>query len=283
MSNDRAAQLGETVGWFNTKVYDETGDAAKAQGWTALVLDTNGNGRRDEGVDRRIVADFYAIMPNPADGSVWGSNRTYPERAQQKGALLRIDPGSNPPATALTEIYNIPLPGYGLRGADIDRSGVVWTSLASGHLGRFDRRECKAPLNGPAATGDHCPEGWTFHRFPGPGFAELPQFSVESSYYTFVDQQNTSGLGANTPIATANQFDGVHAFVNGRFVTFRVPYPMGFFSKGFEGRIDDPRAGWKGRGLWVPSGDRTPWHYETGKGTKPLVVHFQVRPDPLAK
>jgi hypothetical protein len=24
----------------------------------------------------------------------------------------------------------------------------------------------------------------------------------ESSHYTFVDQQNTSGLGANTPIAT---------------------------------------------------------------------------------
>ena len=37
------------------------------------------------------------------------------------------------------------------------------------------------------------------------------------------------------------------------------------------------------RGLWVPSGDRTPWLKEGGKGTKPLVVHFQVRPNPLAK
>ena len=38
---------GQVVGWFNTKLYDQTGDEQKAQGWTALVLDTNGNGKRD--------------------------------------------------------------------------------------------------------------------------------------------------------------------------------------------------------------------------------------------
>ena len=292
-SNDRAAAIGETIGWFNTKLYDETGDAAKAQGWTALILDTNGNGKRDAYVepnqpvdptkDKRISADFYAVMPNPADGSIWGSYRFFPERPEQVGALVRLNPGPNPPETALAEIYNIPLPGYGIRGADIDRNGVVWAGLASGHLASFDRRKCKGPLNGPTATGNQCPEGWSFYMMPGPGFPERPQFSAESSYYTFVDQQNTSGLGANTPIATGNLYDGVHAFVGGRFVTMRIPYPLGFYMKGFEGRIDNPRTGWKGRGLWVPSGDRTPWHMETGKGTKPLVVHFQVRPNPLAK
>ena len=150
-------------------------------------------------------------------------------------------------------------------------------------MASFDRRKCRGPLNGPKATGDHCPEGWSFYPLPGPGFPELPQFSAESSYYTFVDQQNTLGLGANLPIATGNLYDGVHAFVNGRMVTFRTPYPLGFYMKGFEGRIDNPRTGWKGRGLWVPSGDRTPWHMEGGKANKPLVVHFQVRPNPLAK
>ena len=30
----------------------------------------------------------------------------------------------------------------------------------------------------------------------------------------------------------------------------RVPYPMGFHARGLDGRIDDPDAGWKGRGLW---------------------------------
>ena len=37
---------------------------------------------------------------------------------------------------------------------------------------------------------------------------------------------------------------------------------MGFFAKGLDGRIDDPNAGWKGRGLWVTSGNRTPVHIE---------------------
>ena len=279
---------GAVVGWFNTKMYDEIGDAAASQGWAPFILDTNGNGRQDAWVepnepvdparDKRINAGFYAVMPNPADGSIWGSNSfRYP------GSIVRLDPGPNPPETALGEIYNVPLPGFGVRGADIDRNGVVWVSLGSGHLGEFDRRKCEGPLNGPTATGDHCPEGWTFHPLPGPGFDDLPEFSVESSYYTWVDQRNTSGLGANVPIATGNLMDGVHALVDGEFVTLRIPYPLGFYSKGFDGRIDDPDAGWKGRGLWVSEGDRTPWLMEGGKGNKPLVVHFQVRPDPLAK
>jgi hypothetical protein len=278
---------GPVVGWLNTKMFLETGDSAKSQGWTALILDTNGNGKRDEDYvgpqdpvdpakDKHIIAGFYAVMPSPVDGSVWGSFRSMP------GAVVRLDPGSNPPATALAEIYNVPMPGYGIRGADIDRKGVVWASLASGHLASFDRNKCKGPLNGPKATGNHCPEGWSFFQMPGPGFKGIGENSVESSYYAWVDQWNTSGLGEDVPIATGNLFDGVHALVNGKFVTLRIPYPLGFYAKGLEGRIDDANAGWKGRGLWVTSGDRTPWHMEGGKGSKPLIVQFQVRPDPLA-
>jgi hypothetical protein len=118
--------------------------------------------------------------------------------------------------------------------------------LASGHLGEFDRRKCKGPLNGPTATGDHCPEGWAFHRLPGPGFVNMPEMSVESSYYTWVDQFDTLGLGANLPIATGNLFDGVHALVDGKFVTLRIPYPLGFYAKGMEGRIDAPAVGLEG-------------------------------------
>ena len=62
----------------------------------------------------------------------------------------------------------------------------------------------------------------------------------------------------------------------------RVPNPLSFYPKGLDGRIDDPNAGWKGRGLWTTSGDRTPWLHEGGKGSKPLVFHFQLRPNPLA-
>ena len=42
---------GQVVGWLNTKMFDETHDEVKSQGWTALVLDTNGNGKRDAYVE----------------------------------------------------------------------------------------------------------------------------------------------------------------------------------------------------------------------------------------
>jgi hypothetical protein len=159
----------------------------------------------------------------------------------------------------------------------------VWASLASGHLGSFDRRKCRGPLNGPKATGDHCPEGWTFHQYPGPGFKGIGENSAESSYYTWVDQHNTLGLGEDVPMSTANLQHGLVAMKDGRMVRLTVPYPLGFYAKGFDGRIDDPGAGWKGRGLWASSGDRAPWLMERGKGSRPLAVHFQLRPDPLAK
>jgi hypothetical protein len=279
---------GDVVGWLDTERFLETGDAAVSQGWAPLILDTNGNGRQDSWtepgealnpeLDMRVPNGFYAVMPEPRGAAVWGSNAfRYP------GSITRLTPGDDPPRTALAEVYNPPLPGFGVRGADIDKNGVVWTSLGSGHLGEFDRRRCEGRLNGPEATGDHCPEGWTLHDLPGPGFADLPESSVESSYYTWVDQHNSLGLGEDVPIATGNLFDGVHALVDGDFVTLRIPYPMGFYTKGFEGRIDDPDAGWKGRGLWVPEGGRTPWLKEDGQGSKPIVVHFQLRPDPLAR
>lgn len=276
---------GQVAGWVNTKVYEETGDAAKAQGWSPFILDINGNGKRDDYVepnqpvdpakDRRIVPGSgpYAVMPHPTDGSVWYTVGVF------GGApgFLRYDP-----KTQLSEVYNVPLPAFGIRGGDIDKDGVAWGSASSGHLVSFDRRKCKAPLNGPAATGNHCPEGWAMYQYPGPGFKGLGENSAESSYYTWVDQHNVFGLGENIPMSTANLNDGLVALKDGKMVMLRIPYPMGFYAKGFDGRIDDPNAGWKGRGLWTTSGDRTPWLMEGGKGSKPRAVHLQIRPHPLA-
>jgi hypothetical protein len=276
---------GGVVGWVNVKKWDETHDPAQSTGWTQLIVDTSGDGKRGEyvdegkpldGKDMRIGQVFYAVSVNPKDGSVWGTIRRNP------GAIVRINPGSNPSETAISEIYNVPMPGFGPRGGDIDSNGVYWVSLGSGHIGSFDRSKCKGPLNGPTATGNHCPEGWSFYKYPGPGFQGVGDNSAESSYYSWVDQHNTSGLGNDTPISTANLQDGVTALKDGKMILLRVPYPMGFFAKGLDGRIDDPNAGWKGRGLWTSSGDRASWHYEGGKGMKPMAVHFQVRPDPLA-
>jgi hypothetical protein len=174
--------------------------------------------------------------------------------------------------------------GYSPRGMDIDRDGVVWAALASGHLASFDRRKCKGPLNGPNATGKQCPEGWTLYPEPLPQMQGITESgSSESSYYTWVDQFDTLGLGKNTPIDTGNESEGLLALKDGKFVVLRVPYPTGYYTKWMDGRIDDPRAGWKGRGIWSTLSTRAPFHMETGKGTTSKVLHFQMRPDPLAR
>ena len=283
---------GQVVGWLNRKMFDETGDEVKSQGWTALVMDTNGNGKRDAYVepndpvdpakDKRFGGGFYSVAPAP-DGSIWGTALGFP------GSVVRLNPGSNPPETALAEVYQPPFndpkePGFSPRGGDIDRNGVFWAALASGHLASFDRRKCKGPLNGPNATGQHCPEGWTLYREPLPQMKGVTDpGSAEGSYYTWVDQFDTLGLGRNTPINTGNESEALLALKDGKWVVMRVPYPLGFYTKWLDGRIDNPKAGWKGKGLWATVSTRTPFHMEGGKGTTSKVYKLQLRPDPLAK
>ena len=84
------------------------------------------------------------------------------------------------------------------------------------------------------------------------------------------------------PISTSNENDALLALVDGKWVVLRVPYPLSFYAKGMDGRIDDVNAGWTGRGVWTTSGDRAPWLKEGGKGTVPIAFHFQFRPNPLA-
>ncbi|HEY6241376.1 MAG TPA: hypothetical protein VIW78_11125, partial [Burkholderiales bacterium] len=283
------------VGWLNTKMYLETGDEVKSQGWTPLVIDTNGNGKRDAYVgptdpvdptkDKRIMAAFYGVQPSPVDDSIWGQTMDVGfTRLDQPGYIMRLVPGPNPSETALVEVYLPPDGGYGSRGLDLTSDGVVWTVLSSGHVASFDRRKCRGPLNGPAAaTGKHCPEGWTLYRMPGPQFKGVDQNgSANHAYYMWVDRFNTLGLGKDVPIAETNGGESLLAVVDGKLVDLRVPYPLGFFTKNVDGRIDDPSAGWKGRGLWTTSGTRTVFHNEGGTQNRPKVYKFQVRPDPLA-
>jgi hypothetical protein len=278
---------GPQVGWVNTRVFLETGDSAKAQGWTPFIVDTNGNGKRDDYVepdapvdpkkDKRLNLGFYGISVNPNDGTVWGSNTA------GRGWIVRVDLGPNPPVTALTEAYQLPAAEFGIRGMDVDSKGIAWAAGAGGNLISFDRSKCRI-RNGPTATGDHCPEGFRLYPLPGPKFdgVEGPLGTVASPYYVWVDIYDTFGLGKDTVIVLDNQSDGVQAFANGKWVHIAVPYPMGFFTKGFEGRIDDPNGGWSARGLWATWGGRAPWHSEGGKGTPPYAVQFQLRPHPLA-
>jgi hypothetical protein len=285
---------GPVEGFFDTRIYDRTGDEKAAQGWTVLVLDTNANGKRDAYVeadqpidptkDKRIIAPFYGVAP-ASDGSVWGSVLGMP------GSLVRIVPGSDPTHTALSEIYEVPFKdpkasgsGFAPRGMDVDNNNVVWTTLSSGQLASFDRRKCKGPLNGPNATGKQCPEGWAFFAYPGPNHkGAVDGASADEAYYNFVDRFDMLGVGKDASLATGNESEALLALVNGQFLTLRVPYPMGFYGKGIDGRIDDANAGWKGKGIYSTYATRAPFHVEGGKGTTSKLVKFQVRPNPLAK
>jgi hypothetical protein len=48
---------GQVVGWLNRKMWEQTHDEEKSQGWTALIMDTNGNGRRDAYVEPNAAVD----------------------------------------------------------------------------------------------------------------------------------------------------------------------------------------------------------------------------------
>ena len=110
-------------------------------------------------------------------------------------------------------------------------------------MASFDRRKCKGPLNGPTATGQHCPEGWTLVAEPLPQMKGVTESgSAEASYYTWVDQFDVLGLGKNTPINTGNASEALLALKDGQWVIMRVPYPLGFYTKWMDGRIDDPNA-----------------------------------------
>jgi hypothetical protein len=288
---------GGIVGWLNTKMFLETGDEAKSQGWTPLIVDTNGNGKRDAFVeqgqppdptkDTRINAAFYGVTVSPADGSIWGTVLGFP------GYVVRVNPGPDPAKTALAEVYEVPwnnpkapVQGFAPRGLDIDTNGVVWAALASGHFASFDRRKCTGPLNGPTATGQHCPEGWTLYQSPGPHFKGVTDSgSADSHYYAWVDQFDTFGMGTNMPIETGNGSDSLLVLnpETGKFTILRVPYPLGFFAKGLDGRIDNPLTGWKGKALWSTWATRAVFHTEGGTSSMSKVVKFQMRPDPLAR
>jgi hypothetical protein len=184
----------------------------------------------------------------------------------------------------MAEVYKVPAHGIDPRGIDIDTNGVVWTALAgSSQLASFDRRKCKV-LRGPAiADGTQCPEGWTLHQTKGPRFkgSDVP---ADFHYYNWVDQHDVSGFGANTPFATGSESEALIALdpTTDQWTYLRVPYPLGFYHRGMDGRIDDPLAGWKGRALYANYGTHLIWHIEGGKGSVGKLVKFQIRPDPLA-
>jgi hypothetical protein len=165
----------------------------------------------------------------------------------------------------------------------VDARGLIWAALGgSGHLASFDRSKCRQTWG----AGDQCPEGWKLYQSPGPrmrtGDDPLDAVSADFHYYLFVDQFNTLGLGADVVIMNGTGSDSLLAFDprTEAFTVIRVPYPLNTYTRGLDGRIDDPDAGWKGRGLWFTNGSDPILHSEIPRS---YVGKVQLRPHPLAR
>ena len=292
----------DLVGWVSMATYDETMNEQASQGWCPAVLDTNGDGtitkpwtEPDEPIDptrdHRVGLSGYEVSVSPVDGSVWLSGIG----GLTDNKLIRIERGSNPPETCKAELYTPPAgeqpPIRQAGGVKIDSQGVAWQNWrGSDHITSFDRSQCRT-LNGPTAIGPHCPEGWTVYRKTDEPTFEGTPYQSGLNYLIMTDPYDTAGLGRDTVITFSDNADAMLALVppNRDWVTLRVPYPMGFYTRQAHGRIDDPNGGWKGRGLWSTVMSYAVWHIEGGEGTmggkgqKAKVAKFQFRPDPLAK
>jgi hypothetical protein len=302
----------DVIGWIDARALDAAApapiDHEAVQGWCPLVVDTNGDGKitmgwteplekPDPSRDRRLQfgCDRSAVAP---DGAVWCS-----AGSDWDDRIVRLEIGGSAPESCKAEVFEVPRwrDVGGARGLGIDSNGVVWASLAAtDQLASFDRRTCRT-LNGPTATGQHCDEGWSFHQVPGPPFSiASPTASGDAVLRgartarttdflqgTSVDRIDVLGLnrGRDVPLTRLANSDAILAFVpdSGEFVTLRVPYPLGFYARSLHARVDNPAAGWKGRGLWSSYNSWAGSHVEGGPGVKGKVVKFQVRPDPLAK
>ncbi len=271
MSND-----GTFIGWFDPSKYvegrPETADAA--QGWSRRMVDTDGDGQADT-----PATGSYGVIPNLVDGSVWSASPGGGVQGNTgRGNIQRYDP-----ETDTHEAYHPPHPGMGPRGIDADTKGIIWAGLGgSGHLAKFDRSKCARTWG----NGDQCPEGWTLYKSPGPTIDTGPgpenETNADFHYYIWVDQFNTLGMGKDTVILNGTGSDSLLAFnqKTEKFTVIRTPYPLNVFTRGLDGRIDNPRAGWKGRGLWFDNGTDPVLHSEVQQS---FVSKVQLRPNPRAR
>jgi hypothetical protein len=101
----------EVIGWFDTKKFDQTGDAAASQGWAPVVLDLNGNGKLDAWTEPGQPAD-------PSSISDWRSAFTRSCRIRRtaacgvrwrSGILARLSASIREPGSARSTMCRRPV------------------------------------------------------------------------------------------------------------------------------------------------------------------------------
>ncbi len=221
----------------------------------------------DPATGRSVMGGGYGIIVNPEDDTIWraGYPGIFGQPPLPNLVGNRIDMFD--PKTQDYKQYVLPPPAFGPRGIDATTDGKLWFGTGSGHLGRFDPKT----------------EEFTYWETPGPKIRGTDEAtgSADFHYYIWVDQFDAFGLGANMVILTGTNSDSLLVFdpATEGFTKLRIPYPLGTFTRGLDGRIDDADAGWKGRGLWVSNNTDGLLHTENRMG---YISQIQLRPDPLA-
>ena len=276
---------GPVAGWVNTKMFDETGDAAKSQGWSPFVLDTNGNGKRDDYVepnqpldpskDKRIVPGSgpYAVMPSPVDGSIWYTVGIF----GGPPGFLRFDP-----ATGLSEVFMF-------------RAGV-----------RHPRRRHRQERRGLGVAIERSPRQLRPSQVQRPAqWAERNRQSLPGR----LDLLSVSRPRLRRHRRQQRRVELLHLgrpaqHVSGLARTFRCPPPTSVTAS-LRSRTarwsccasptrwaSMPRVSMGASTIRTPAGRAAACGAPTatarrgcrrrGKGSKPRAVHIQLRPDPLA-
>jgi len=177
-----------------------------------------------------------ASGPAP-DGSVWGI------RPGNAGArLVRFVPGSHPPETALAEVLRGAMEqpegrrckGFAPRGMDVDSKGVVWAPLSRRTLCQL-RPAPSARLHSTARPprDNTAPKaGRSIHSLVPNYKGAVENGSADSAYYNFVDRFRHARVSARTcRLRPATCPRDCWCWWDGKFMTLRVPYPMGYYAK----------------------------------------------------
>ena len=126
---------GPVAGWIDTKVFDETRDTQKAQGWAPWVLDINGNGKLDDyhraGRSPTDPPRTRASPPVPGHTPSCRTQRTARSgtpsaRSSGPPGFLRFDP-----KTKLSDIYYVRSPASASAVSTSQNRAVAWPRASS--------------------------------------------------------------------------------------------------------------------------------------------------------
>ena len=211
---------GQVIGWLNTKLYDETGDERRAQGWCPTVLDTNGDcvitkpwneppargsdadASHDPTLDTRVVVGAYGIIANPVDDSIWVASDRYPE------SCCDSTPGATHPrpvsASSTPSRRSAAIEPAGSTSTAVASSGRRW--LAAVTLAALTGRSARSSMVPPCEMDASATTGGRFigcrvRRMPGPTSGPTSTITTGSTSSThWVSVKTSRSPTAQTPI-----------------------------------------------------------------------------------